>query len=57
MIINPIELESLFQANYRNRQTKENGFTDAEFILVDDLCFEDTMEMAYEQKDRYLHLF
>lgn len=50
MIINPMELDNLFSANYRNRQIQENGFTDAEFVSVDDLLFEATMEAEYESK-------
>lgn len=46
MIINPTELWNLFSANYRQRQMAENGFTDAEFVLLDDLCFEATMELS-----------
>lgn len=45
MITNPFELHQLFSANYRTRQIRENGFTDAEFVLLDDLCFEATMEI------------
>ncbi len=44
MIINPMEIENLFSANYRNQQIKENEFTDAEFVMIDDLCYEATME-------------
>jgi len=50
MIINPMELDNLFSANYRNRQIQDNGFTDAEFVLVDDLLFEATMEAEYANK-------
>ncbi len=50
MIINPMELDNLFSANYRNRQIQESGFTDAEFVSVDDLLFEATMEAEYSDK-------
>lgn len=50
MIINPMELDNLFSANYRIDQIVNNKFTDAEFVSVDDLLFEATMEAEYADK-------
>jgi len=52
MITNPFELENLFSARFRQKQIAENGFTDAEFVSVDDLCFEATMAAGHFDKGK-----
>ncbi len=41
--------ENIFSANHRNAMIRCHGYTAAQSIIVDDLCFEATMEAEYKK--------